>query len=69
MEVTLTQPRIDLGIQINSGEIAQNKQLNKSNRKVSKPGTHGTTSSPQLPTPEQQKTRGEGQTDPQITSW
>ena len=45
MEVTLTQPRTYLEIQLNSGEITQNKQLNKSMRKTSKPCTHGRTSS------------------------
>ena len=39
MEVTLTQLRTYLEIQINSEEITQNKQLNKSKRKASKPFT------------------------------
>ena len=43
MEVTLTQPRTYLEIQLNSGEINQNKQLNKSKRKPSKPCTYGRT--------------------------
>ena len=37
VEVTLTQPRTYLEIQLNSGEITQNKQMNKSKRKASKP--------------------------------
>ena len=41
MEVTLTQPRTYLEIQLNS----ENKQLNKSKRKASKPCKHGRTSS------------------------
>ena len=45
MEVTLTQPRTYLEIQLSSGKITQNKQLNKNKRKVSKPCTHGRTSS------------------------
>ena len=45
MEVTLTQPRTYLEIQLNSEEIIQKKQLNKSKRKASKPCTHRTTSS------------------------
>ena len=45
VEVTLTQPRTYLKVQINSEEITKNKQLNKSKRKASKPCTHGRTSS------------------------
>ena len=45
VEVTLTQPRTYLEIQLNSGEITQNKQQNKSKRKASKPCTHGRTRS------------------------
>ena len=44
MEVTLSQPRNYLKIQINSEEIT-NKQLNKSKRKASNPCTHERTSS------------------------
>ena len=44
VEVTLTQPRTYLKIQLNSEEITKNKQLNKSKRKASKPCTHGRTS-------------------------
>ena len=33
MEVTLTHPRTYLEIQLNSGEITKNKQMNKSKRK------------------------------------
>ena len=44
MEITLTQPRTYLEIQLNSEEIAKNKHLNKSKRKASKPCTHGRTS-------------------------
>ena len=33
MEATLTQPRTYLEIQLNSGEITKNKQMNKSKRK------------------------------------
>ena len=40
MEVTLTQPRTYLEIQLNSEEITKNKQLNKNKRKASKPCTH-----------------------------
>ena len=40
VEVTLTQPRTYLEIQLNSGEITQNKQLNKSKREDSKLCTH-----------------------------
>ena len=43
MEVTLTQPRTYLEIQLNSEEITKNKQLKKSRRKASKPGTYGRT--------------------------
>ena len=43
--VTQTQPRTYLAIQLNSGEITHNKQLNKSTRKASKPYTHGRASS------------------------
>ena len=45
MEVTLTQPRTYLEIQLNSEEITKNKQLNKSKRKASKTCTHERTSS------------------------
>ena len=45
MEVTLTQPRTYVEIQLNSEENTQNKQLNKSKRKASNPSTHGRTSS------------------------
>ena len=45
VEVTITQPKTYLEIQLNSGEITQNKQLNKSKRKASKPCTHERTSS------------------------
>ena len=45
VEVTLTQLRNYLKIQINSEEITKNKQLNKSKRKASKPSTHGRSSS------------------------
>ena len=65
MEVTLTQPRAYLEIQLNS----ENKQLNKSKRKASKPSTHGNQLQHNLPTPAEQKTRDGGQTDPQISSW
>ena len=67
VEVTLTQPRTYLKIQLNSGEITQNKQLNKSKRKA----LYTQKNQPQhnLPTPAQQKTRGGGQTNPQLTSW
>ena len=41
MEITLTQPRTYLEIQLNS----ENKQLNKSKRKASKPCKHRRTSS------------------------
>ena len=39
MGATLTQSRTDLEIQLNGGEITQNKQLNKSEREASKPCT------------------------------
>ena len=66
VEVTLTQPRAYLEIQLNS----ENKQLNKSKRKASKPWYAWKNQlQHNLPTPAQQKTRGGGQTDPQITSW
>ena len=45
LEVTLTQSRTYLEIQINSGEITQNKQLNRSKRKSSNPCTHKRTNS------------------------
>ena len=44
VEATITQPRTHLEIQLNDGEITQNKQLNKSKRESSKPCTHGRTS-------------------------
>ena len=44
-EVTLTQPRAYLEIQLNSEEITKNKELSKSKRKASKPCKHGRTSS------------------------
>ena len=69
MEVTLTQPRTYLEIQLNSEEITKNKQLNKRKRKASKPCTQKNELQHNLPTPAQQKTRGGGQTDPQKTSW
>ena len=40
MKATLTQRRTGLEIQPNGGEITHNKQLNKSKREASKPGTH-----------------------------
>ena len=45
VEVTLSQPRTYLKIQINSEEITKNKQLNKSKRKDSRNCTHGRSSS------------------------
>ena len=69
MEVTLTQPKTCLEIQLNSEAITKNKQLNKSKRKVSKRCTYRRTSSNTTCPPAQKKTRGGGQTDPQITSW
>ena len=69
VEVTLTQPMTYLKMQINSEEITKNKQLNKRKRKASKPCTQKNKLQHNLPTPAQQKTRGGGQTDPQITSW
>ena len=45
VEATLTLLRTYLEIQLNSGEITQNKQLKKSNRKASKPCSYGRTSS------------------------
>ena len=70
MEATLTQPRTYLEIQMHGGEITHNKQQNKSKRKASKI-LHIRKNELQhnLPTPAQQKTRGGGQTDPQITNW
>ena len=57
-------------IQLNSEEITQNKQLNNSKTKASKPCTHWKNQlQHNLPTPAQQKSRRGGQTDPQITSW
>ena len=44
MEATLTQPRTYLEIQLNTREITPSKQLNKSKRESSKPGTHIRTS-------------------------
>ena len=67
MEATLSQPRNYLKIQLNNGEVTQNKQLNKSKRKASKPWKNQLQHN--LPTPAQQKTRGGGETDPWITSW
>ena len=70
VEVTLTQPRTYLEIQLNSGEITQNKQLNKRKKKsLTTLYTWKNQLQHNLPTPAQQKTRGGGQTDPQITSW
>ena len=40
VEVTLTHPGTYLEIQLNSEEITQNKQLNKSKREASKACTH-----------------------------
>ena len=45
VEATLTQPKTYLEIQQNSGEITQNKQLNKSKREDLKRCTHGRISS------------------------
>ena len=45
MEVTLTQFRTYLEIQVNTEEITENKQLNKSKKKASKPCTDVRTSS------------------------
>ena len=70
MEATLTQPRTYLEIHLKNGELTQNKQLNKSKRKSLKtlyPRKNQLQHN--LPTHAQQKTRGGGQTDPQITSW
>ena len=70
VEATLTQPGTYLEIQLNSGEITQNKQLNKSKRKILKTlFTQKNQLRQNLPTPAQQKTRRGGQTDPQITPW
>ena len=70
MEATITQPRTYLEIQLNSGEITQNKQLNKSKRKASEHCTHGRTSS-NTTCPHLHNTIQEvgGQNDPQLTSW
>ena len=69
MEVTLSQPRTYLKIQLNSEEITKKKQLNKSKRKPQNLYTQKNQLQHNLPTPAQQKTRSAGQTDPQITSW
>ena len=70
MEVTLTQPRTYLKIQINSEEITKNKQLNKSKTKSLKTlETQKNQLQHNLPTPAQQNTRHGGHSDPQLTSW
>ena len=68
MEVTLTQPKTYLEIQLNSGEITMNKQLNKTKKKPQNFGHMEGPAQHNLPTPTQQKTRGAGQSDPQTTS-
>ena len=45
VEATLTHLSTYLEVELNSEEITQNKQLNKSKRKASKPCTHRRTSS------------------------
>ena len=67
MEVTLTQPRTYLEIQLNSEEITKNKQQEQE-KSFKTLYTRKNQLQHNLPTPAQQKTRGGGQTDPQITS-
>ena len=69
MEATLAQTRAYLEIQLNSEEITQNKQLNKSEREASKHCTQKNQPQHNLSTPAQQNTRHDGQSDPQLTSW
>ena len=70
MEVTLSQPRTYLEIKVNSEEITKNKQLNKSKKKSLKTVyTWKKQLQNNMAISAQQKTRGGGQSDPQITSW
>ena len=56
------------GNKLNGGEITKNKQLNNS-KSLKTLYTQKNQLQHNLPTPAQQKTRGGGQTDPQITRW
>ena len=71
MEATLTSIDNDLKIQPNSGEITQNKQLNKSKREDSKTlYTQKNQLQHKLSTSAQQNTRRGGWSDPLLTiSW
>ena len=68
MEVTLSQPRTYLKTHINSEEVTKNKTTEQEQEKSLKT-LYTWKLQHNLPTPAQQKTRGGGQTDPQITSW
>ena len=70
MEVTLSQPRTYLKIQINSEEITKKKTTEQEQDKSLKTlYTWKNELQHNLPTPAQQKTRVGGQADPQIISW
>ena len=70
VEVTLSQPRTYLKTHINSEEVTKNKTTEQEQEKSLKTlYTRKDQLQHNLPTPAQQKTRGGGQTDPQITSW
>ena len=69
MEVTLTQPRTYLEIQLNSEEIPEQTTEQEQEKSLKTLYTWKNQLQHNLPTPAQQKTRRGGQTDPQITTW
>ena len=68
MEVTLTQPRTYLEIQLNSEEIPEQTTEQEQEKSLKTLHTQKNQLEHNLPTPVQQKTRGGGQTDPHIPS-
>ena len=69
VEVTLTQLRTYLEIQLNSEEIPEQTTEQEQEKSLKNLYTWKNHLQHNLPTTSQQKTRGGGQTDPQITSW
>ena len=67
MEVTLTQPRTYLEIQLNGREITQNKPEQEQERILKTLYTWKKHLQHNLPTHAQQNTRGGGQSDPQLS--
>ena len=69
MEATLTQPMTYLEIQLNSGQNSEQTTEQEQEKSLKALYTWNNQLQHNLPTRAQQKMRGRGQTDPQLTSW